>query len=880
MSVVFALLNSIFYKVKKMKEGEYIVKLLIVLFIPVLLLLSGCDSETGLKNESGLQDVNVCFTFSLVGEVSPVKRSIAFTSGEDELGSSFSDSIPEVLPVKTKATGVDEGVIKTLWLGQYDVSGNLLISHYLTDITGNAVQVQLKECSDCSLRFVGNVGNLGRIATLTEFNETKINYITGTEGLTTSVGLPVNQSCAIFAQLDDQYISINYKQSVALTRMVTKIQLNYMIKSGFTFTLKQLYLRSVPTQIRCSEPSSQMPGVTYQSFTVTPSSGANGTVEWYMPENKAGVITSGKDGYAASTRDKKGSTVSVPNATYIELIGDATVNGTTYKDVSFHIYPGNGINDYNLKRNTPYVVNLTLSGIDLSDPRVSVTVPDILAPADIDAAVNSTTTIQATARPGAAWTIALPAWLSSLADGKINGSAGSTLNFNGPAPVKFTAVTANPSSTERNQSFTIAGKSVTVKQKGSVLSATSKNKTIEPEAASYTDTDYLFSATNGLSWALGKDVAWMTLSGTTTGVVSTATTNPALSYSVTVNPSSSIRVAKVNMKAGNAISATDAALQKQIAAITQKGAVLTVPASSSVKAEITSKGSTSFNATKDLSWAVTSANWVKLTGTVNGTNNTTGISQGINYETTSTNPNAAVRSEYITVKVGNAVGGTDAGLTKTIKIDQAASAISAPGTVGTIVAAGGTVSFNVTATTGLGWTVARTSGWADFSISSGASGSGNGTVVIAAKQSAKSARSAVFTLTVTGASPARTYAITVNQAAYDGWHVPGYTSLEVCRGGWGTGTYLYKPAFDACNNLSYGGYSDWRLPSGGELQNMFKVRNDMSCNFSNRAYWGKSTWAADNSCGPHYAPYVSFSNGSLNNNYYCTPHSYFCVRGN
>lgn len=840
----------------------------------------GCtgDVEGNVDKGIGLRDVNVRFTFSLVGEVSPVTRSIVFTSGEDELGSSFSDSIPEALPVKTKASGVDESTVKTLWLGQYDASGNLLIAHYLTDITGNEVKVQLKESPNSSLRFVGNAGDLGKVLTLTAFNDTKINY--GTGGLTTSVGLPVNQSCANIAQLDDQYISMNYKQSVALTRMVTKIQLNYTIKSGFTFTLKQLHLRSVPTQIQCDEPTGQVPGVAYQSFTVTPSSDASGTVEWYMPENKAGIISSGKDGYAASMRDKKGSTVSVPNATYIELIGDATVNGTTYKDVSFRIYPGNGINDYDLKRNTPYVVNLTLGGIDLSDPRVSVTVPDIVAPADIDAAVNSTTTMQVTARPGAAWTIALPAWLSALVDGKTNGAAGGALNFTGPAPVKFTAVTANPSSTERSQSFTIAEKSVTVKQKGSVLSATSKNKTIEPEAASYTDTDYSFSATNGLSWALGKDVTWMTLSGTTTGVVSTTTVNPVLNYSVTVNPSSSTRLAKVSARGGNAISATDAALEKQISAITQKGAVLTVPASSSVKAEITSKGTTSFIATKGLSWAVTSANWVKLTGTVNGTNNTTGISQGINYETTSTNPNAAVRSEYITVKVGNAVGGTDAGLTKTIKIDQAASAISAPGTVGTIAAAGGTVNFNVTATTGLGWTVARTSGWADFSISSGASGSGNGTVVIAAKQGAKSARSAVFTLTVTGASPARTYTITVNQAAYDGWHVPGYTSLEVCKGGWGTGTYLYKPAFDACNNLSYGGYSDWRLPSGAELQNMFKVKNDMNCNFSTRLYWGKSGWAADNSCGPHYAPYVSFSNGSLNNNYFCTPHSYFCVRGN
>ena len=763
------------------------------------------DMDRSIDNRAELRNVNVRFTLSLAGDVNPVTRSEVFWGTEEEIGDVLGGNHSGEWKMITKVSGIDENSVKTLWLGQYDASGNLLISHYLNDVTGNAVQVQLKECPNCSLRFVGNAGDLGKIATLTEFNETKINYTTGTGGLTTSAGLPVNQSCAIFAQLDDQSISINYEQTIQLTRMVTKIQLNYTIKSDFTFTLKQLYLRSVPTQIQCNEPTGQVPGVTYQSFTVTPSSGASGTAEWYMPENKAGVIASGKDGYAASTRDKKGSTVSVPNATYIELIGDATVNGTTYKDVSFRIYPGNGINDYNLKRNTPYIVNLTLGGIDLSDPRVSVTIPDIVAPADIDAAVNSTTTIQATARPGTVWEIALPAWLSALADGKTNGVASGTLNFTGPAPVKFTAVTANPSSTERNQSFTIAGKGVTVKQKGSVLSAASKNKTIEPEAASYTDTDYSFSATNGLSWALGKDVTWMTLSGTTTGVVSTATINPILDYSVTVNPSSSTRVAKVSAKAGNAINATDAALQKEIAAITQKGAVLTVPANSSVKAEITSKGTTSFIATKGLSWAVTSANWVKLTGTVNGTNNTTGISQGINYETTSANPNAAVRSEYITVKVGNAVGGTDAGLTKTIKIDQAASAISAPGTVGTIAAAGGTVSFNVTATTGLGWTVARTSGWGDFSISSGASGSGNGTVVIAAKQSAKSGRSAVFTLTVTGANPARTYTITVNQAAYDGWHVPGYTSLEVCRGGWGTGTYLYKSAFDACNNLSYGG---------------------------------------------------------------------------
>ncbi|WP_293753987.1 hypothetical protein, partial [uncultured Parabacteroides sp.] len=186
-----------------MQQGKYIVNLLILLSIPVFVLMLGCDNGIESKLTAGMKDVDVCFNFTLAGEVTPVTRSLAFTSKDGELGSESSKITSGISEMATKATGVDESSIKTLWLGQYDASGNLLIAHYLTDVTGNEVQVQLKESPDCSLRFVGNVGDLGEIATLTAFNETKINYTTGTGGLTTSAGLPVNQSCAIFAQLDD-----------------------------------------------------------------------------------------------------------------------------------------------------------------------------------------------------------------------------------------------------------------------------------------------------------------------------------------------------------------------------------------------------------------------------------------------------------------------------------------------------------------------------------------------------------------------------------------------------------------------------------------------------------------------------------------------------
>ena len=588
-----------------MEQTKYIVNGLTLFFIATFLFLSGCDDDTESKLTAEMKNVDVCFDFTLTDEVTPITRSVAFASDENELGASSSEITSKRVRVVTKATSVNENSVKTLWLGQYDASGNLLISHYLNDVTGNAVQVQLKECPNCFLRFVGNVGDLGKIATLTEFNETKINYTTGTGGLTTSAGLPVNLSCAIFAQLDNQSISINYGQTVELKRMVTKVQLNYTIKAGFSFSLKQIFLHSVPTQIQCAEPSGQVAGVSYQSFTIIPSSDASGVVEWYIPENIAGAISSGKDGYATTTREKKGSSTSVPNATYIELLGDATVNGTSYKDVSFRLYPGSGMNDYNLKRNTPYIVNLTLSGVDFSDPRVSVTIPDILAPTEMEAAINSTTTMQATARPGTDWVITLPDWLSTLVDGKTT-NASSTMNYTGPAPVTFTAVTANPSSTERSQSFTIAGKGVTVKQKGSVLSATSKNKTIAPEGIFHSDTEYSFSATEGLSWALSEAIDWLTLTGTTTGVVSSATTTPTVSYTVTVNPNASTRTGYLFVKAGNAIGGTDAALEKQIAAITQQPSSITVPANGgtipAVGGSITVSGIT---ATEGLQWTIT-----------------------------------------------------------------------------------------------------------------------------------------------------------------------------------------------------------------------------------------------------------------------------------
>ena len=141
------------------------------LFAFVLLLFSGCSGEEMENGEhaAGLKDVKVNLTFAISDGDSLVTRSIAFMpEGKKSMAS-------DTVSALTRALSVDENLISTLWIGQYDLSGNLLVAQYLTNITGNQVNFQLKESPECSLRFVANAGDLGHINKLTDFNVKKSN---------------------------------------------------------------------------------------------------------------------------------------------------------------------------------------------------------------------------------------------------------------------------------------------------------------------------------------------------------------------------------------------------------------------------------------------------------------------------------------------------------------------------------------------------------------------------------------------------------------------------------------------------------------------------------------------------------------------------------
>ena len=675
----------------------------------VLHILSGC-TQTEVVDEpqlpQGGKEVQATFHLNVLANRDSQTRSIAFTA-DGTIETDFIPASPKDT-IKTKAADQlpegEDSRIAHLWIGQYDADGHWIFNQYFSVVTGGKVDVRLKDSGGKKhhVWFVANAGNLGKIDTEAALKEHVLTYSS------TDVGLPENQLCGMTGMWNGVINEGGVESiNVDLTRLVAKISFAYLIGgTAFSFTPTSVTLNSVPDRYRIEAPPNQLiTDVTYKTYSGT-ASRDGATMYWYLPENMAGTVS----GENAVDAEKKKTGKGVTKATYIELKGQAVQSGVTYENVSFRFYPGSGMNNYDIVRNSHYTMNVTLAGIDITDERITVgTIPPVeVDPGNMPAGIGGEKELQITARPGQEWIIRLPGWLSVLINGKDQAIPESSISYQGPAQLLFKAETANPKAETRTFSFplTITSEEQTIEivQDGSTLET---GNSISLGAVSGSEGSSIFTATKGLPWrAVLSDGGWLTWASTNPGTGGDAATGESQNLIVKAtasNPYAKERSVNITVEGGESIGSVDYHnLQKNIS-VSQVASTVTCPSNPvAVTAEGTNNATSSFTATSGLSWqvAVSEDNkWIGLTGQTTGT--TTAESQNVTFNVP-VNPNSSVRSGAIAVRIGD----ESEGPTGTIAVQQGASSLTVEDTPTPLEpTVGTTATLGFTGTKGLSYNI-------------------------------------------------------------------------------------------------------------------------------------------------------------------------------
>lgn len=669
-----------------------------------LLMLAGCtqtDVEEDVIPPRALKDVDAGFSLNVLANQPPVTRSMTFTAAgtidTDTLATGINDTI------RTRAASPlgDESQIVGLWVGQYDVvTGNLLFSKYIPLITDNKVNVKLKQSgAESQVWFVANAGDLGEVATEKALKEEVLPYSS------TGTGLPNNSLCMMVGTWKG-IVQVGGIEdiTVSLTRLLAKITFTYSVGTDFAFTPTSVVLKNAPTASQVVASTAQLTtgGIRYKDYAEA--SGDIGTAfYWYLPENMAGTVVGANEVDA----EKKKIGTGVSNATCIELTGNAEQGGVTYTGVTFRFYPGSNYNNYDIVRNSHYMMNVTLIGIDVSDERITVGgIPPVDVSSEGIPAKGGEKEILVTARPGDKWEFDLPDWMSALLDDMTNVATGATLTHQGPGKVAFIVEESNPKAEKRSGFFDInlngEVQQIEIVQTGSTLTRGS-NISLAAEAGSENSSS--FTATEGLPWLATLSDDWLDWSDSNSGTSGSATptVSQALHVKSTVaNPLEQSRSGKITVKIGaSVLDASYDGLKEEITVTQAASSVKSTinPAILAVAKDAT--GTYTLKGTEGLPYNFTAGfpSWLTVTdGTAfTGGGTTTGEDQQLTYKTTSVNPNDFDRVATVTVKAGE--------ILKDVVVKQAASTFSVSDTEIELPKTATSDSVIVTGTPGLLWTV-------------------------------------------------------------------------------------------------------------------------------------------------------------------------------
>ena len=255
------------------------------------------------------------------------------------------------------------------------------------------------------------------------------------------------------------------------------------------------------------------------------------------------------------------------------------------------------------------------------------------------------------------------------------------------------SVAANPTTTPRTGTVAAAGQTFTLNQAGACsfnISPTSASWPASPSTGSVAVT-----TTAGCAWTATSPVTWITVTGGASG-----TGNGTVNYSVAANTGTASRNATLSI-AGRAFT------------VTQAGVVCT-PSLSATGVTVGAgggPGTVGVTAAAGCTWTASSgASWLTVTGGSPGNGNGT-----VSYNVA---PNGTASSRTGTLTI--------AGQTYTVTQEGVTCSFSLSPTSSSVPAASSTGSVSVTAPGGCTWNAVSGAAW--ITVTSGGSGSGNGTV--------------------------------------------------------------------------------------------------------------------------------------------------------
>ena len=320
------------------------------------------------------------------------------------------------------------------------------------------------------------------------------------------------------------------------------------------------------------------------------------------------------------------------------------------------------------------------------------------------AATGGSASVTVTAPTGCAWTATEPAdWLTITA-----GASGT-----GNGTVSYTAA-ANLLTSSRNTTMTVAGQAVTITQDAAACNFTVSPLNPTSIAAAGGSASVTVTAQTGCAWTASESTDWLTITAGASG-----TGNGTVTYSVSPNTVTSFRSAPMTV-AGQTVT------------VTQDAAPCTFDVSPLNPASLAAEGGTAsvtVTAPAGCGWTASeSVPWLSITTGSKGAGNGT-----VTYTATA-NSSTTSRSTTLTV-AGQSVAITQDGI--------ACSFAVSPLNPASLAASGGTGSVTVTTSSGCAWTASESVAW--LSITSGASGTGNGSVnYTAAANTTTTSRSATL----------------------------------------------------------------------------------------------------------------------------------------